>query len=202
MSGASEFFVPLSEFDLPAFSGGGPSFDFWRGVPLPGTVAFFGAMAAIAGQADCRNLAANSPPTLLEHYEIYSYTIGFGGQIVTNAPRTPNVTAELALLVNDRVRYITQQTVEAQGPATNINVLTAWNFAGAWVADLQNPIILGARDRLSLRVGVQGDTGLRSGSGTNGIVVGAQVSPNFSTPIPFESTISYRVVDLPGARTL
>lgn len=192
-----ELFVPPSQF----VTGSGATAGRWqRGIPRAGITAFTPASPAIPGLADCNNLLANSPPTILEAYEIFSYSIGWGAYIAQGAAYTvpPVFVAELALLVNGRVRYVTSQQVESVLSTAALEATAS----GSWIGDLVNPIRVGARDRLSLRMGVLTDqSGLANFVG----IVGAQLQ-NTPTGTPtltgFESTISYRTIDLPGSRRI
>jgi len=170
--------------------------EWYRAIPLVGAFA-----PAIAGVADANNLLSNSPPTLLEEYQLYSYSIGWGILLTEAAgdfATIPNVTAELAFLVNGQVAYVTS---DGPVPTTTDAGPNAW-AGGSWVSDLVNPIILEARDRLSLRMGFFSDT---AASGESQGLIGCEVGPigGFTFgPVPFDSTISYNTIRLPGRRRL
>jgi hypothetical protein len=195
MSGSGQLWIqPSGLRDFVPLAAG----TFYRQIPTPGVPT---QIPAVQGIADCKNLIAQSPPTLLEEFELYSYSIGFA--VLAYGPDSdafttpPNLTAELALLVNDRVAYITSQT--AAGVAINADPANSiYELIGSWTSDLVNPIKLGARDRLSLRVGIMADQANSELSG----VIGVQLDPATQDTIPFESTISYNVIDLPASRRL
>lgn len=168
-----------------------------RQIPIPGVKTSGGALQipAIIGQAGCDNLIADSPPTLLESYEIYSFSIGVVVVVDTEAPAAGTaITIELALLVNDRLAYTATQVVPAR--------LATETYANAmFVSDLTNPIRLGARDRLGLRLGAAVD----DSPSINNIVVAAGTTfdpSGFGSYAGFESTISYDVLDMPASRRL
>lgn len=168
---------------------------WYRGIPTPGIA---GLVPAVGGVATCRNLIANSPPTLLELYEIYSLTIGWAVLVgdASGFASVPNLSVEMALLVNDQVRYT--NVVQAVNVASSSGTTAQYATSGAWVADIVNPIRVGARERLGLRVGVLSDIG-----GENiWVRVGTQMDPTFGAVVPYDSEISYRVIDLPGSRRL
>lgn len=187
--------VPPSQFT----PGSGAVAGVWaRGVPLPGIGAASPGSAWIRGTADCRNLFAMSPPTLLEAYEVASYAIGWGIYIAAGSAfaRPPVFTAEMAFLVNGEVRFVAQNQVDS---VLNTAGLEATG-SGTWIGDLVNPIIVGARDRLALRMGFVSDL---AGPANSFGVVGAQLVPGaVATTTPAPSTISYRTLSVPGARRL
>lgn len=169
-----------------------------RGIPVPGISGASPGYPPVNGNATCRNLFSSSPPTLLEVYEIYSYTISWGVAVFSGTafPTAPEISTELAFLVNDSVRYMTTQDVTTVRDATGLNAVGS----GAWVSDLVNPIEVGARERLSLRLGLQCDLNVAANAM---MVVGAQlVTPSVPATSPFPSTISYRTLAQPGARRL
>lgn len=194
MIGEGELFIQPSELD---FTTGVATTAMQRGIPTPGVSAAIvtPAIAPVGGLPTCNNLIAASPPTLLEQYEIYSYSIGWSAVIVNGGgfASAPVVDVELALLVNDRVKHratTQQETINRTAP-------NAYEAPGGFFnVDLVNPIRVGSRDRLGLRMGLGADLAFDSFY----LVVGSQVAGTRS--VPAESTILYRVYDLPGARTL
>ena len=138
---------------------------------------------------------------LLERFEVYSYSIGWGVLLQSSAAlaAVPQAMVELAFLVNDRPAYVIQTTAPTvTPPGDNKN----WVANGSFVSDLVNPMDLGARDRLAIRVGASSLTTLDVGIS---IVIGTQfVGYGAGAPTlgPFESTISYRVIDVPASRRL
>lgn len=192
MNGQSEFYVQPSTLVLPA---GFAANQWYRGVPTPG-VPITPGIPAVAGIPDCKNLAASSPPTLLCEYQLYSYSIGWNVAFANSAAFAPNVMIELALLINDRVRYVLNEGVTFPAGLDGAGGIA--RAFGTWVSDLVNPIKLGARDRLSLRVGVLSD----SQADLLGVLLVAAQLDSAAHPIGYESTISYNVIDLPGSRRL
>lgn len=188
----SELFIQPSVLHVP---GGLLAGQWGRGVPVPGAPASVNPIPAVGGIATCSNLLQDSPPTLLEQYELYSYAIGWA---IFIQPQAADVlTAELALLVNDRVVYTAS---EAPTAVNEPGGSTGAYASGAWVSDLVNPIQLGARDRLSLRAGAQASAAVTYLD----MYVGVQLGPVSSSlgAIPFESTLSYRTLAVPASRRL
>lgn len=186
MSGSSDFPIPASTFQPPA--GGLAAGTWYRGIPtLPATVS---------GISDCRDLVASSPPNLLIEYEFYTLALGISaGAIFAAAPAAPPVlSAEIALLVNDRIKYRESVKQTSVGDGTGVGFWVSTFFG----ADLVNPIRLHARERLSLRVGIETDTAAIGAA----VYIGSQVDANGNPVIPAESTISYNVIDLPASRRL
>lgn len=189
MSGYAQLPVPPGTFDAAPGLGGTLAGQWYRGIPTPG---LFGP---VSGVADFKNLLSMSPPTLLERYELYSYAIGFGVLLVSGGAfaATPTISAELALLVNDRVAYTAIETMVTTELAVGVNMAT-----GAWSSDLVNPIRINARERLSLRVGFISD----QPTTVHGLIVAGAQLDNAGTAKAYESTISYNVIDLPASRRL
>lgn len=190
MSGSSGFSVPPSSITLASLSA-----EQWvRQVPVPGNA--FLNLPAVGGVATCQDLMSGSPPTLLEQYDVYSYSIGWG-IFLEGVAGNANVTGELALLVNDRTAYVAPQSIVAMELGATGNAIGT----GAFISDLVNPIKLGARDRLTARMGVISDT---AASSNVYVVLGMQLTaPGGTLTItPFESTISYYVLDVPASRRL
>lgn len=197
MSGYGELFVQPSTLAIGVSQPGAMQ----RGIPTPGVSVATLAIPAVGGVPDCKNLLAAAPPTLLEAYELTSVAIGWSilNNETAGSAVTPNLVAELALLVNDRVRFIT--TAQAIGEQTNTGV-AQYTGSGSWVLDLVNPIRLGARERLSLRIGAQSDQGFQASSQ---MIIGVQLQNEGAGAFagaPFESTISYNVIELPASRRL
>jgi len=178
--GEAELFIQPSQFDVNAMTAGG----FYRGIPTPG----IGVNPGITGIATSQNLLQDSPPTLLERYEITQILIGYS-VVMGNAGSAQTVQTELALLVNDRVRLVQQQS--------NSLASGALSFTGQWAADLINPVWLEARDRLSLRVGF-GSTLTQSVQ--SAFLIAAAIEAG--NVVGFESSIHYRVVPKPPTRRL
>jgi hypothetical protein len=155
-------------------------------VPTPGWAG--GGVPAVAGVATCRNLASMSPPTLLEEFEIYSYSIGWG--LATPGEIPAGLDLELQLLINDRTAWVDDEPVPASAVTPSV-------ANGTFRSDLVNPIRVGARDRLTLRIGLP-QPALTSVT----VVLGAQMNPAGNGISPYESTVSYNVIDLPASRRL
>jgi hypothetical protein len=200
VSGASQLFVQPSHLDIPASSQPG----VWtRGIPAPGAVRPFGTgsdVPAVDGLATCRDLASLSPPTVLEAYEIYAMTIGWSVYFSGSAAGDATLSFLVSLLVNDRPAYTKTDIVAAH----SVGVGSDYAISGTLADDLVNPVRIGARDRLGLEVGFRSSisgsafTPQRLFVGVQQILQGAS---SFAL-VPVESTISYRVIDLPGNRVL
>jgi hypothetical protein len=191
VSGFSDFYVPPKFFAELATVGG----QWYRAIP---TRTDMNGIPQCTGLADLKNIAALSPPTLLEEYEIYSYAIGWGLTLDNSVGGSPGpgptqVTVELALLVNDRVVQVDQQQVPTTPYEADGSIAT-----GAWTTDLVNPVRLKARDRLSVQAGWQANG---PASSLSYMLVGAQIGPNLAYQ-GYESVIRYNVIDLPGSRRL
>jgi hypothetical protein len=192
MSGSGQLFVQPSQAGFGAMSKG-----IWgRAIPTPGVP--FLSLPAVGGVASCRNLIAASPPTLLEEYEIYNLVIGYTAVILLSAA-APDIVVEVeaTLLINDRPAYTNSTPPQDVSGADGVEPFAS----GAWTADLVNPISVGARDRLGLRVGVMASA---DNIGAN-VIVGMQtayVFPTGAVALPYESTISYRTVNVPAAHRL
>lgn len=188
MTGSSSVPVPPSQagavatvaagvwsYGIPAILGGGPT-----------------------GIASCRSLFSTSPPTLLEEYELYSYSIGLGAYVQASAgpgfTGSPNIQLELEFLVNDRAAYRNLLTA----PAAPITAGLGAIFSGALTSDLVNPIRFGARNRLTLKLGLACDQDISAWI----VVAGAQIDNNGQPSIPYESSIFYNVLDVPASRRL
>lgn len=190
---SAELFIQPSQMHAPAGAAAG---QWVRGIPVPGAPMAVNPIPAVSGIATCNDLLAGSPPNLLQRYEVYSYSIGWG-IFVQPQEAAGELTAELALLVNDHLAYTTSQTLPAiNEPGGG----TASYASGAWVADLVNHIMLGGRDRLTLRAGAQSSEAVTYLD----MYVGVQQQPAGASlgPAPFESTISYNVTSLPPRRRL
>lgn len=182
--------IPPSQFNLAAVA---QPFVWQRGIPSPGAPGV--GVPAVGGVPGCANLLAVNPPSLFESYEIYSIVIGWTAQLIFPGALPPDVSvdAEAALLVNDSVVYA--NTVTQQATFGSASALAD----GTWTADLVNPIVIGARDKLSLRTGVRPSQPVSG----NSIYVGLQAlyaSPVVIVPAPFESSINYRVLNREESR--
>lgn len=188
MSGSGQVWVQPSTLVIGAQNAG----QWARGIPVPGAG---GSIPAVGGIATCANLIADSPPTLLEEFQIYSYSVAWAF-FLNGAGAAPNVDVEIALLVNDRVRYQNDTTASPVVAAGGGNYLGN----GTWSSDLNNPIRVGARDRLSLQVGLLADQAYTSAH----MYAAAQNDYTGSADliIAQESTISFNVLDLPASRRL
>jgi hypothetical protein len=192
MSGEGQFFIQPSSFQSP--DAVTQEAKWYRAIPAPGAGT---QVPAVGGVATCANLAASSPPTVLEKFEVKSYSVTWALLIpyVAALATPPNATMELALLVNDRIAYVD----EAQ-PQAMVKAPTQYVASGAWRSDLVNAISLGARERLGLRLGFKIDQ--TGGSNPALAVVGLAVDQNGNPLGGGESTISYNVIDLPASRRL
>lgn len=167
--------------------------EWYRGIPKAGVASV--PIPAVGGQPDCTNLIAGSPPTLLEEYSFYAFSIAWQIFLSNGAAygTAPVITAEIALLVNDRVEY---STTQQQVSEIDFDGATA---LGTFSGDLVNPIRVGGRERLSLRVGLLSDTAAAVGGF---IVVAAQSSASAGNVSGVESTLSYTTLELPARRRL
>ena len=180
----------------PMYSG-----QFVRGIPSPGVPTF--NIPPVIGIANCSNLLIDSPPTLLEEYDLAQYAIAYTVFLESGSAwgTPPTATAELGVLVNDRLVYVTTngpETTVVLPPATGTAVV-----ANVWTSDFNNPIGLGARDRLSIRAGFGFDGDQETEVAA--ILVGIQltVSSTGSWIIgPGESSLTYDTVAVPAARKL
>lgn len=173
---------------------GNPGPGGWvRGIPTPGVpIGPSPAIPAIPQIATCENLVQDSPPTLLEEYGFYSYSIGVSA--ITGAGDTaPDITIELAILINGTIRYVTDT-----GPITAQQATAPWIVSGSFVSDFVNDIVVGARDRLGLRLGFSSTEGLQE---EDVVIVGVQVE-TVANAVPFPSTISYNTTKLPASHRL
>jgi hypothetical protein len=183
MGGSTQLWVPPSSFTIPEKSQGKLTQGSLAAGYPDGTQVVTGN--SVAGP---NNLVSPSPPTLLEEFEVYSLSIIWDVVGITAGVR---VLANLELLVNDRRAFgIAGEQVEAYA---------------SWQADLVNPIRLGARDRLGLRVGVELSTAVEQGVcyfmlGATYSTVGVGLHAESWTLA--ESTISYNVLDVPGSARL
>lgn len=202
MSGRGQIFVQPSELET---TGGTAAGAWFRGIPTPGWVSLGGgatpAIPAVGGIATCANVISDSPPTLLEEFQVVSYSLGWAIYVrEAAAPASPpTLTFEIALLVNDRVQYVASEQTTGIALA---GVTTDFVASDHLTSDLVNPVTVGARDRLGLRIG-----GLCNQATTIfGVMIGAQLTPSptfdSSSETPFESTVSFNVIDLPGSRRL
>lgn len=195
MSGHGQVSIQPSAFNPHSTQAG----TFVRGVPIPGVRDSGGSLEipAVDGIASCADLFSSSPPTIMEAYEVYSYSIGTSVLVNSNPPAAGTlVTMEIALLVNDQVTYSAQQ----QQPLLLQNSKSYVNYL--FTSDLVNPVRVGARERLSLRIG--GALPVAVGGSVNFLTFTAasQLDPTNGNEVGFESTISYNVVDIPGRRRL
>lgn len=150
----------------------------------------------VKGIADCASLFRLSPPTLLEMFEIVSYSIAFTASLTsgTTFATAPAISGQLTFLVNDDIRQIVDI-----GPLTSVlrsDSVVAW-ANGAFVGDLVNPIRMGARERLNLQLGLMSD----QAAAGYAAYIGAQINPS-QVVQGYPSSISYNVIELPGARRL
>ena len=196
MSSDPQIWVPVSQINLGALAAG----NWTRGIPLLGASEL--GIPAPVGIADCRDLLRSSPPTLLEDYEITNFSIGMACGVQDSGggfASAPEITLELALLVNDRVRYVADSgpLQTPAGPGAPGSYLASYSFS----ADIVNPIVIGARERLTLRAGVNCNLAVNENSW---VWVGIQASfaAGVFTPSEFESTISYNVRQLSPIRQL
>lgn len=147
-----------------------------------------------SGQAGPNNLIELSPPTLLEQYEVYGGSIAWGIQYADAGNDGKTTSARLTLLLNDRPVWSSVDD-EAQAGAV---------ASGTFSLDLLNPIPLGARDRLGIALAFPLLVEVGINAGTITAMLGAQslggvrLADNNWPAV--ESTIQYRVLDLPGAR--
>lgn len=147
-----------------------------------------------SGVATCNNLVADSPPSLLQAYEIYGFTIPAAMQVTNGSAfaSAPELGLTLELLIND---YPKAAYLAALSPLmfSSSNYIATYVFA----ADLTNPIRVGARDRLGLRL-----TGVSSlAAATMALLAGVTYA---ATPayVTSEGRILYDVIDLPGSRRI
>lgn len=201
MPGLSAFYVQPSTLiaNPPGTAGAG----WTRGIPA---IGLLGAPASGNPSppypvATCSALEYDSPPTLRTAYDIYAVSIPWGAAIY-DASTPVAINVELALLVNGEVRWIgtDNQPFVSLGYGTP----EAYGAAGTINADLTNPIRLSPRERLSLRMGLALDPPQTIYENTIWGYVSAQVTGQApaETVIPTQGSISYQIIDLPGARSL
>ena len=196
MSYYGQIYVQPSEL---AFQGGlQPGWN--RGIPSPGCPRL--GVPAITG-ATCQSLLSANPPSLLEHYEIFGLVIGFAAVMIT-ASTSDVVSVEATLLLNGSAVYTNIISESASIISAYSGASDAALLAGAWSADLVNPITVGSSDSLSLRVGVESAVATTFGpAGTDSaprIFVGTQatyhtdsVAANEGPRVaPYESFINFR----------
>jgi hypothetical protein len=186
MGGSGQLWVPPASFSFTTIN---------RPVSAPLAPGYPDGTKIVTGTnlAQPNNLVASSPPTLLEEFEIDSLAIAWGVAGVLGTAAEVACLAKLYLLVNDR---------RATTLASEAN--DSLNPTGVWVADLVNPLRIGARDRLGLSVELKISTvhaqatmyfmiaGVPNGTG------GALASEWTLA----ESTISYAVLDVPASARL
>jgi hypothetical protein len=196
MSGQGTLWVPPSGFqDAVAQSGS----TWHRAIPSSPPISPFTGIANYTGLAPCNALQAMVPPSLLRAYDIYSLNIAWGAAFNDSVSETyaGNIRAELALLVNNEVRWV----------STDDELATAWGFyayaQGTITADLVNPIRLNTRENLALRLGVVCDVAPAHDAESLWFgAVGMQLNTGTSYWQGVPSTISYNIIDLPGARAI
>lgn len=197
MSGRADLYVQPSRLVVGTLPNGTAVGGVWAyGIPTAG-VGNYG-IPAVVGVADCSNLVAASPPTLLEQYDVSSYSIAWSAIVANSAAlaSAPVVTAELALLVNDAVRHTNRMS--ATGVDTG-GASETFIAGDVFTADLVNPVTVGARERLTLRIGLLSSLSANAGAQ---VVVGVQLDPITPGPISYPSTVSYYVIDVPASRRL
>jgi len=203
MPGASAFTIPPSEahFDWPPNNTVLPASQWSRGIPVP-------TFLAPTGVADCRALERGVPPTLRTAYECYALSIAWGLRMGNAGGWVGNLLVELALLVNDQLAWV--GTDSGAGAQTNESGPTPVIIANGIInADLVNPVRINPRERLSLRIGMAVDAPVTPSPGTF-ITMAATVAEQdvlasgatTVSPVAVQSTISYQIIDLPGARSL
>jgi hypothetical protein len=163
----------------------------YSGYPMPGVP---NGPPAVGGAPTCQNLLSDSPPTLLEAFDIYGFTISAVIQNTTSgAP--PNMELVLDLMRNESLAA----TFTADPPAVAIASLSG-EYVGlnVFTSDLTNPIRFGARDRLGLRLRGQ----LDQTAATLSLSVGVTYNPVIPGYVGQESKLFYNVVDLPASRRI
>lgn len=156
-----------------------------------------------SGVASCNNLFSASPPMLGERFEVYSLAVPaiaeFSSASGAAWTKAPNIRLSMDLYVNSELAY----TMEDEGPG--ISYGSASNYAllsTTFAADLINPVYVGSRERLSIRLSTSCDQ-----AAATAYVYAAMVL-QFSSATPdgviqgAEGTISYNAVELPTARRL
>jgi hypothetical protein len=143
------------------------------------------------GLASPKDVLSLSPPSLLELYEVYAVSIAWGLQF--NAPNDgAQVIATLRLLISGQLAWSSSDRETTVGSVVN----------GEWIADLVNPLRVGARERLSLDVLLSGNVAAPGLLMIAAQPLGTAPSNLRANWTPVESTISYNVVDLPASRRL
>lgn len=156
-----------------------------RAIPNAGCPFFSPPISPIGGAPTCGNLLAYIRPTPSELLEVVSYSIGWAVSLAT-VSTPPNITTELALIVNNVVRYSIQTTIPAGSFVQGSNDYIA---NGSFTSDLNNPIDVTWRDSLSLRFGYLSDQAAAQG----GVAfVGIQQTPA-GAPTDFQSTLTFNV---------
>jgi hypothetical protein len=166
----------------------------YSGVPTPGTT--LGGPPVVVGAATCANLLADSPPTLLEQFEVYSLTVPAAAQLANfhaGLAAPINLSVQLILLINDRVAA----TFTATSAGSVNTAATTATAALMFTADLTNPIRVGARDRLGIRLGLISDTPGTSGQADIGVT-----TTTSNTLMGAEAKLFHNIVDLPASRRI
>lgn len=170
-------------------------------VPLTFTAGFPDGTPFIVPAAQPNNLASQSPPTLLEAFDVYAVAISYGWYSITSGLAGAELIVELDLLINDQLAYSTTDTQIVVAPGSGGGIAN-----GRWTADLVNPVRVNARERLGIAAGFSiGGTV----SPTGWMMIGAQTTgADFTHPTHPDnwavrnSVISYAVIDVPAARRL
>lgn len=193
MPGSSQFYVPWSAFniDYTTFQ----STQWVRAIPA--------IQGNVQGIADCNALERGTPPTLRTAYNIYAVSLPWAVYVAFAAAGfTGDLLAEIALLINGEVKWI---GTDAQ-PAIPIPGADAYIASGSISADLNNPLRINPRERLSLRLGFATSPAINPVGVLHAEPAVAQTfsvaSSNVVTFVPEQGTISYQIIDLPGTRSL
>lgn len=192
MSGRGDFPIQPSQIGLGAIV----STQSYEGIPTPGAQTL--GIPAVNGQPTCSDLAAASPPTILEEFQIYSYTIGIGILSIASGgsfAEPPNFTVGLGFQINGRLVYKVSQIIPPFSPAVGEAIAS-----GQFISDLVNPIHLERSQRLSLQITLTQD---QDATATT-VFVGtqAEIVSGGAAPVPMESSVSYNVIELPASRRL
>lgn len=188
MSGTGQLWLPPSQALIA-----GP---IQPAQPYSGTPTIIPTVANVTGVADCTNLLKSSPPTLLELFEIYAFSIPYALQIDNTAGFAVPPTGQIQLAL-----YVGSDLAGSYSDSPSMYEATADNYVGSGVfqSDLVNPIRLAARDRLAIKL-----TGISAVAATTmelyvGVVLATQPVNHYNGA---PATINYNVIDLPASRRL
>ena len=195
MSGVGRLFPQCSTLEfLEGINAG----ELYTGIPSPGAPLGSGSFAGISGIATYQNLLSDSPPTLLEAYEVTNLQFPWGVYLNNSAAFTsyPIVTVGLNMLKNSDIVYTVQQAGVQTVEAFNTEQ-AAGN--GMLSADIVNPIVFEARDRLTIQAFITSTVTCNEGSALT--LAGGYGTPA-GNPYSQQASIAYNVLARPARRRL